>query len=80
MVVSQTCTCPYDWGDVCKHVVAVLYYLREKGLNNLKEKTGFKKQLKIILKEASGKELRQFIYQYAKRNRDFRELFFEEFG
>lgn len=24
------CTCPYDWGEVCKHEVAVLYYLREQ--------------------------------------------------
>jgi uncharacterized Zn finger protein len=23
-VVSATCTCPYDWGDYCKHIVAVL--------------------------------------------------------
>lgn len=22
-----SCTCPYDYGDMCKHIVAVLYYL-----------------------------------------------------
>ncbi len=27
---GHSCTCPYDWGAVCKHEVAVLYYLREK--------------------------------------------------
>lgn len=29
-VLSHSCTCPYDWGDVCKHEVAVLFYLREQ--------------------------------------------------
>jgi len=24
-VIEHSCDCPYDWGDVCKHVVAVLY-------------------------------------------------------
>jgi uncharacterized Zn finger protein len=27
---DTTCTCPYDWGDVCKHTVAALLaYLQE---------------------------------------------------
>ena len=26
---EHRCTCPYDWGSICKHEVAVLYYLRE---------------------------------------------------
>ena len=33
---NNNCTCPYDWGDVCKHEVAVLYkFLKEdyKGLD-----------------------------------------------
>ena len=24
-VIDHSCDCPYDWGDVCKHEVAVLY-------------------------------------------------------
>lgn len=30
VVHSHRCSCPYDWGDVCKHEVAVMYYLREQ--------------------------------------------------
>lgn len=26
------CTCPYDWGPVCKHEVAVLFYLQQEEL------------------------------------------------
>jgi len=29
-ILSTSCTCPYDWGGVCKHVVAVLLtYIRQ---------------------------------------------------
>ena len=26
---SCTCTCPYDWGPICKHVIAVLFAIEE---------------------------------------------------
>ena len=29
-VKSWDCTCPYDYGPLCKHVVAVLYTIAEK--------------------------------------------------
>jgi hypothetical protein len=29
-VMDTRCTCPYDWGPVCKHVVAVLYAIRDE--------------------------------------------------
>ena len=25
-----SCTCPYDYGNICKHIVAVLYYLKNE--------------------------------------------------
>ena len=28
VVVEHVCSCPYDAGPVCKHVAAVLFYLR----------------------------------------------------
>ncbi|MEO1451843.1 MAG: hypothetical protein AAFV07_20095 [Bacteroidota bacterium] len=28
-VLESYCNCPYDWGPVCKHEVAVMLYLRE---------------------------------------------------
>ena len=27
--MEYDCDCPYDWGVVCKHVVAVLFYLQK---------------------------------------------------
>src|SRR4051794_29082826 len=29
-VVAATCTCPYDWGGWCKHIVAALLAAREQ--------------------------------------------------
>lgn len=29
-ITSYLCTCPYEHGTVCKHIVAVLYYLRNE--------------------------------------------------
>jgi tetratricopeptide (TPR) repeat protein len=28
-IVSWECDCPYDYGDICKHVVAVLLYIKD---------------------------------------------------
>ncbi len=28
-IIEHSCDCPYDWGNYCKHEVAVLYYIRD---------------------------------------------------
>ena len=28
-IVSASCDCPYDWGPVCKHIVAVMFELKD---------------------------------------------------
>ena len=40
-VIACNCTCPYDWGPVCKHEVAVMFYLQqdELGLKAKKKST-----------------------------------------
>lgn len=39
--VSAGCTCPYDWGGMCKHTVASLLYIKERigNAGNLKSKS-----------------------------------------
>ncbi len=32
--ITHSCTCPYDYGPICKHVVALLYEIEERQLNN----------------------------------------------
>jgi uncharacterized Zn finger protein len=79
-VVEHSCTCPYDWGDVCKHVVAVLYYIRDAEMHTEEYINTTEDQLNVILAELSEAEMRTFILHYAKRYRDFREMLFENFG
>ena len=32
-IVAHHCDCPFDMGDVCKHIVAVIFYLQKEELN-----------------------------------------------
>jgi hypothetical protein len=32
VIQGSYCTCPYDWGPVCKHEVAVMFYLQQEEL------------------------------------------------
>ena len=80
-VAEHTCECPYDWGDICKHEVAVLYYIRDSEI--YKEKTGnegLRSQIQTVIDELTEEKLRDYILFYALRNKQFRKDFFEEFG
>ncbi len=80
-VVEHSCDCPYDWGDVCKHVVAVLYYIRDTEiLGESVDKKGVKSQLQTIIDDMTEQDIRDYVLFYALRNRQFRQDFTEEFG
>lgn len=79
-VSEYNCTCPYDYGYVCKHIVAVLYYIRDAEMHKEEYFSTLENDLIDIIKTIPAKELYAYIINYAKRNRKFREDFFEEFG
>ncbi len=65
-IKSWRCDCPYDYGPVCKHVVATLYAMYEDG--KLKSAASDKKEMaspsekkKEIFKETSHEDLQEFI-------------------
>ncbi len=80
-ISSVSCDCPYD-GTVCKHVVAVLYAMREqlaldKKLKPAKDrKLGFDDLLLVVDLE----ELRDFVRQCKKEDRQFGERFMLHFA
>jgi len=81
--VSETfCDCPYDGGPVCKHVVAVLYALREQAASPKQASAQAKKlSFEDLLLKVSADELRAFIRHQRQGNREFGEkfmLFFAE--
>jgi len=89
VIIEHNCDCPYDWGPVCKHVVASIFYLKqdELGLNQKQVPSKGKKrnksvaqQMKEILNKASHEELKDFIEKYSKRNKRFKSLFLSNFA
>lgn len=83
------CDCPYDYGDICKHVVAVLYAISEdkimditpKPVSKAKEPKVKKTSFDALLSKIELKEYQDFIKQYSQINKNFKdqfELYFSE--
>ncbi len=77
---DYSCTCPYDWGGACKHVVAVLLaVLNEKESTDIKNKT-FEESPDDILKRTPPEKLRKFIKKEMDDDSDLKERFLILFG
>jgi hypothetical protein len=74
-IVSWDCNCPYDYGDICKHIAAVLLYIKdnraEHPLNIEVPLSVSQEKLTEILKQTKNKELTSFLSQYADKHPDF---------
>ncbi|WP_181305859.1 SWIM zinc finger domain-containing protein [Rufibacter sp. XAAS-G3-1] len=76
-VKEYFCDCPYD-GDLCKHVVAVLYAVRAESKKPTKapptEKRG-RNVFEHLLKTITVAEYQDFVRQYAAKNKGFKSDF-----
>ncbi len=72
-IVEHECDCPYDWGDVCKHEVAVFYAIRNGNFSDTSEK------VKSLLENLHNDALRRFISNLLKKDGNFRREFLREF-
>lgn len=94
IVEDYSCTCPYDMGPVCKHVVATLFYLQKGNMDIIDISTSEKRvtaspsrikkksvteQVNSILTTIPEEELKDFIRQTCKRDREFRGSFLKKF-
>ncbi|MCB9137615.1 MAG: SWIM zinc finger domain-containing protein [Caldilineaceae bacterium] len=52
-IVNAACTCPYDWGGDCKHIVAALLALREEA-----DEVAQRPPLDELLNSLSGEQLK----------------------
>lgn len=86
VVTEYDCDCPYDQGPVCKHIVAVLFYLQQDVLyleEDLPTKKATKKakkpsemeQVDKILHSLSHEELKAFVRDYCKKDKQVRGQF-----
>jgi hypothetical protein len=75
-VINWQCDCPYD-GPICKHVVAVLFTLREEMPADTKKKKRKNRKMGFedILLKLDIEELRAFIRHQKKQEREFGEQF-----
>ena len=89
IIVEHNCDCPYDMGPVCKHVVAVIFYLQQDELElnkpnfTIPKKTKTKsvsQQIQELLKAISHNELIDFVQENSKKDKKFRNYFLASFG
>ncbi|HMQ49751.1 MAG TPA: SWIM zinc finger family protein [Saprospiraceae bacterium] len=75
-ITHWDCNCPYD-GSICKHVVAVLYTLRETKPEKSKEKNSKARKMSFedVLLQLDLEELRAFIREQKAQHRDFGNQF-----
>ena len=75
-ILFWDCNCPYDQGNICKHVVAFLIFIKEHREEYPVEKTIEKNDQSDnnsleLLKSMNDQEIRKFIWEYAKKNPEF---------
>ncbi len=93
VITEHVCSCPYDMGPVCKHVVAVIFYLLQNDLdlkvktpkNSGEEKKTQKKktvaeQVDEMLEKVSHDDLKVYIKEQCAKDQSFRQLFFANFA
>lgn len=86
-VTQYSCTCPYDYGPVCKHVVALMYYLRRdmetepqsKPRKASKRKT-VSQQIDELLTGVSHKDLIDFSRELAVKDKQYRRKLMTAFA
>lgn len=88
IIVEHYCDCPYDMGPVCKHIVASIFYLKQEVINlkqpgltlsKKKKNKSVTQQIKEFLAKVSHQELKEFIQEKSKKDKQFRNLFLSRF-
>ena len=77
-ITEWNCTCPYD-GTICKHVVAVLYYLRDSEMWLELPKNTVLDEIEHVFDRLSKTEIKEFIFDYFKKNDEMRDDFLDKF-
>lgn len=86
MVVAYYCSCPYDRGPVCKHIVAAILFLKQDELDlnqhqpKRKKRKPVAQQLQEVIQKIAPEELQEFVKQQAKVDKQFKNLFLAYFA
>jgi hypothetical protein len=91
-VTEHWCDCPYDMGPVCKHVVAVLFYLQHEEMEfsqpvkkkrspaRVSKKKTVEEQVRDLLGKLSPEDLKLFILEQCLNSPSMRQAFLSEFA
>lgn len=72
-ITSHSCDCPYDWGDVCKHEVAVMYFVRDCEMYKTPIDGSAFQKLRHQLDKTQKDNLVALLMDISKTDRNFRE-------
>ena len=81
-----SCDCPYDFGPVCKHVVAVLYEIAEQANSGKEQKAGTKgkkaakDKIREIAEKVTKEELWNFVLDLSVSDRSFKNRLIANFA
>lgn len=88
-VTDYECDCPYDWGPVCKHVAAVLFYLQkdlsetdmplQEGRRDKPKQESESAQFEKLLKLLALEELKSFLSEACTKDKSLRRLFIAKY-
>jgi len=73
--IEASCTCPYDWGGYCKHIVATLFALSENYKKIKRDKEEKERRIERILNNLSLHELKGFLMTEFEKNSSLRDHF-----
>ena len=72
-IATTVCSCPYDWGGICKHIVAVLLILVH-GSDEIQEQA----EMADLLAGLTAEQLRQILLGVAAKGLEFTSLIEQE--
>ena len=68
--ISTSCTCPYNYGGLCKHQVAAILYILDK-MPNVNPVTYLMQDTVVDLPELSDNFLKRYVSEDVWKNREF---------
>lgn len=73
--ITADCTCPYDWGGYCKHIIATLIASFMNGEEKIIKKSKTENKSEVILNSLSLDEIKEFLKTEFNDNPALKENF-----
>ncbi|MCP4438803.1 MAG: hypothetical protein GY810_07650 [Aureispira sp.] len=76
-ILSSACSCPYEWSEICKHIVAVLYYVQDSEMYEQSPKTSIQ-ELKEEIHSFSEKKAKDWLLYLLVKHKNARQDFLDD--